>query len=273
MLECEAGFITPLVTQFWIIISAVIIFLILLLIASLSPRNKLRVETLQELRTLTPSAFEKAIATLLEDLGYRRVRVVGGPGDLARDISATNANDTPVTVQCKRHNKPVGSRDMQLFIGMLQTEYKGSSGIFVTTSNFTRHAWNLGKRHGVELWSGNYLADLLLKVRGQKNVIDKVSFNENVLEYKTKKENIEALLAQVKEYSKQIEETIGIIAPSVIEKDEFKMEFLPDGVHLRAKEGTEQIIKTAFERHLPNMPQNIRKIFEDLQEQLSKNRP
>jgi len=39
---------------------------------------KIRVETLQELMSSTPSRFERAMATLLGDLGYMHVRVTGG---------------------------------------------------------------------------------------------------------------------------------------------------------------------------------------------------
>ena len=48
---------------------------------------KIRVETLKALIALTPSKFERAMATLLEDLGYQKVRVTGGAGDLSRDIT------------------------------------------------------------------------------------------------------------------------------------------------------------------------------------------
>lgn len=48
---------------------------------------KIRVETLQELLLLTPSQFERAMATLLMDLGYGKVRVTGAAGDLSRDIA------------------------------------------------------------------------------------------------------------------------------------------------------------------------------------------
>ena len=40
----------------------------------------IRVSTIKELMNLSPSEFERAIATLLMDLGYRNVKVTGGAG-------------------------------------------------------------------------------------------------------------------------------------------------------------------------------------------------
>ncbi|RLI41792.1 hypothetical protein DRO64_07060 [Candidatus Bathyarchaeota archaeon] len=69
-----------------------------------------------------------------------------------------------VMVQCKSYsnqNHPVGSPEIQLFIGMLVTEYKADRGICVTTSYFTQPAMKLARKHGIEVWDGDRLADLL----------------------------------------------------------------------------------------------------------------
>jgi len=141
---------------------------ILLLIASSffrSPHQRLRASTLAELRRLSPRGFEEATASLLSDLGYSHARVMGGAGDLARDVSAIGPDSVPVTVQCKHYTKPVSSPNMQLFIGMLKTEYQGSRGIYATTSSYTAPARALGKRHGITLWDGNSLARLVVEAR------------------------------------------------------------------------------------------------------------
>ena len=128
-------------------------------------RRRARVKTIDELRSLTPRRFEEAVATLLSDIGYRNVKVTGRSGDRARDISATDLTGSAVTVQCKRYVSRVGSQDIQLFIGMLQTEYRGSKGIYVTTSEFTAPARELAKDYEVQLWDGNKLADLISRTR------------------------------------------------------------------------------------------------------------
>ncbi|MCD6538016.1 restriction endonuclease [Candidatus Bathyarchaeota archaeon] len=62
----------------------------------------IRVSTINELMNLSPSEFERAIAALLMDLGYRNVKVTGGAGDLGRDITCKDGNSRTVMVQCKR---------------------------------------------------------------------------------------------------------------------------------------------------------------------------
>jgi len=108
---------------------------------------RIRVETLQELISLSPSQFERAMATLLEDLGYRHVRVTGGSGDLARDIACEGPNGESIMIQCKKYrDKNVSSPEIQKFIGMMITEYKAEKGIFITTSDFTEPARKLAKK-------------------------------------------------------------------------------------------------------------------------------
>ena len=123
----------------------------------------IRVSTINELMNLSPSEFERAIATLLMDLGYRNVKVTGGAGDLERDITCKDKNGRTVMVQCKRYsqNHPVGSPEIQLFIGMLVTEHKADRGIYVTTSYLTQPAMKLARKHGIEVWDRDRLADLL----------------------------------------------------------------------------------------------------------------
>lgn len=133
---------------------------------------QIRVETLAELTALTPFQFERAMATLLADLGYRKVRVTGRSGDLARDIVCEDAEGDSIIVQCKRYtSQKVSSPDMQKFIGMMITEHKASRGIYITTSGFTKPAIELARRHNIELWDGAKLVNLLIeqKKRLQKN--------------------------------------------------------------------------------------------------------
>ena len=125
--------------------------------------NKIRVETLQQLTALTPIQFERAIATLLMDLGYKNVRITGGPRDLCRDIACEDIWGRRVMVQCKKYtNKKVGSSDLQKFIGMMR-EHEASKGIYITTSEFTEPAKRLAKKYNIELWDGAKLSTLLIE--------------------------------------------------------------------------------------------------------------
>lgn len=123
----------------------------------------LRVETIGELLALTASGFEEAIAQSLRDRGYRDVQRRGGPGDLGVDITCIDPSGENLAVQCKRYGPGnlVGSRDVQLFIGMIHTEHRVNRGLFITTSGFTQPARALAERNGIRLMDGLDLARVL----------------------------------------------------------------------------------------------------------------
>ncbi len=118
-----------------------------------------------ELLALTPVEFERAVAHLLQDLGYREVRHSGGPGDLAADITCRDSRGRTVIVQCKRYapGARIGSRDIQSFIGMLSVHHHADRGIFVTTSEFTPPAKKLANEHDVELIDAARLKELVAR--------------------------------------------------------------------------------------------------------------
>lgn len=125
--------------------------------------RRFSVTQFNELLALTPTEFERAVAHLLQDLGYREVRHAGGPGDLAADITCRDAKGRSVVIQCKRYapGARVGSRDIQAFIGMLSVHHQADRGIFVTTSEFTPPATKLARQHDVELIDATRLKELV----------------------------------------------------------------------------------------------------------------
>jgi restriction system protein len=122
--------------------------------------ERVRVESIAELLMLTATEFEEAIAQALRDHGYRHVRRRGGPGDLGVDITCVDPNGERLAIQCKRYapGNLVGSRELQLFIGMIHTEHDVDHGLYVTTSGFTAPARDLAARHGIRLLGGHDLA-------------------------------------------------------------------------------------------------------------------
>lgn len=125
--------------------------------------SRVRVKTLEQLKSLSPLEFERAMATLLEDMDFSEVRVTGGVGDLSRDITCKNLVGHSVMVQCKRYSEQkTSSPEIQKFIGMKTVEHKTDKGIFITTSSFTEPAKKLAEKHGIVLWDGDKLADLLI---------------------------------------------------------------------------------------------------------------
>jgi hypothetical protein len=122
-----------------------------------------------QLLMLSGAGFELAVADLLHDMGFRKVVVCGGAGDLAADIVGKDEHGRSFVAQCKRYDPShtVGSREIQLFIGMATTHHRAERPIFATTSRFTAPARKLADSHGIELLDGDRLASLLVQVRGE----------------------------------------------------------------------------------------------------------
>lgn len=127
----------------------------------------LEVRTLRELLALRPAAFEAAVATLARRLGYEHVRVVGRAGDYGVDVAGRDAEGRSVVIQCKRYapHYRVGSKEVQTFVGMATVHHHADIGIFVTTSSFTRHCFEIAERSRgrIQLLSGHDLARLLAR--------------------------------------------------------------------------------------------------------------
>jgi membrane protein implicated in regulation of membrane protease activity len=65
-------------------------------------RRRRRLRVLKGFLALSPGEFEQAVAELLRRMGYGRVRVVGGAGDLCADITCRDPAGRRAVVQCKR---------------------------------------------------------------------------------------------------------------------------------------------------------------------------
>jgi restriction system protein len=139
-----------------------------------SRKDRLLNLTLENLKAMTPKDFEYTVAEILRRLGYKDIKVIGGSGDLGVDILATSKDgNKKVAVQCKKYiTKKVTSPDIQLFIGMMVTEYKADKGLYVTTSYYTRDAYHLATKHKdkLEIWTGRTLAEILLRLQEQQPV-------------------------------------------------------------------------------------------------------
>jgi HJR/Mrr/RecB family endonuclease len=125
-------------------------------------RRRRRLRTLQGFLALSPAGFEEAVAALLRRLGYRRVKVVGGAGDLCADIVCRGRAGEVVIVQCKRYapGHHVGSAEVQRVIGMAFVHHHAARAILVTTSDFTPAARSLARGHHLELVNGRHLVEL-----------------------------------------------------------------------------------------------------------------
>jgi len=137
-----------------------------------SKHDRLLNLTLENLKAMSPKDFEYTTAEILRRLGYKDVKVIGRSGDLGVDILAYK-DGKKVAVQCKKYiTKKVTSPELQLFIGMMITEYKADKGLYVTTSYYTKDAYNLAMKHKdkLEIWTGRALAEILLRPQEQEPI-------------------------------------------------------------------------------------------------------
>jgi HJR/Mrr/RecB family endonuclease len=127
------------------------------------------IATMEGLRSISPSDFEKAVAEILEANGYHNAYVCGGSGDLAVDIRCEDDEGRKAAVQCKQYSeKPVGSREMQTFIGMLHGHHNIEVGLYVTTSRFTKPAADLAAQHAIQLIDGDELEDMAMTLEPER---------------------------------------------------------------------------------------------------------
>ncbi|MFH9353158.1 restriction endonuclease [Kitasatospora sp. NPDC017646] len=92
--------------------------------------------------TMSPKAFEHALADLCRRDGCTKVTVVGGAGDLAADVLATTPAGQRILIQAKRYGPRtfVGSQDVQKVNGTYRDVHRCDLAAVVTTSSFTKAA-------------------------------------------------------------------------------------------------------------------------------------
>lgn len=124
-------------------------------------------QELEDLLSLTPAEFEDAVGAILREIGFRRVKRVGGSGDLSVDLTCRDGDNRRIIVQCKRYqpSSKVGSVEVQKVLGMAKLHHKADQAVIVTTSSFTRPAMALAESHpDLMLVDGLMLAGLLARI-------------------------------------------------------------------------------------------------------------
>ena len=156
----------------WIIVGAAGAWFFLVYLPQGDRQRRLQhVRTLGDLLACTPHEFERRVGDILAETGYRSVTWVGGAGDLAADLTCRDQSGKTVVVQCKRYapGNQVGSPAIQQFIGMMAVHHKADKGVYVTTSEYSRPAIDLARRHGITLIGGRDLTDLVHKIQARQN--------------------------------------------------------------------------------------------------------
>jgi restriction system protein len=109
-------------------------------------RDALARELLQQVKTASPTFFERLVVDLLVKMGYGGTRkdagqAIGRSGDEGIDgiIKEDRLGLDIVYIQAKRWEAQVGRPEIQKFAGALQGQ-RARKGIFITTSSFSRDA-------------------------------------------------------------------------------------------------------------------------------------
>lgn len=135
-------------------------------------RQKLEADLLDMVYAQSPEFFERLVIQLLVKMGYggsiqEAGKAVGRSGDEGIDgvIKEDKLGLDIIYIQAKRWNfdNVVGRPEIQKFVGALAGQ-GAKKGIFITTSRFTREAWDYSPRNDtkVVLIDGKRLAELLI---------------------------------------------------------------------------------------------------------------
>jgi hypothetical protein len=122
-------------------------------------KNARSAHTLGALRTMDPKDFEYWSAGYFKDKGYRNIWVVPPGPDFGLDIQMTCPNGIKAIVQCKRYSAKhlVDRPVVQQTYGVMRL-LKARKCFIVTTSSFTRDAFELDQRKDIVLIDGATLA-------------------------------------------------------------------------------------------------------------------
>ena len=140
-----------------------------------------KVETLEALRAMDPSAFERLAQRLLREAGFTKVEVRGKSGDGGIDgvgVLRVNLVSFQVFFQCKRYKGSVGASEIRDFRGAMMG--RADKGLFITTGSFTSQASDEATRDGataIDLIDGERLCVLLKenKLGVATEMVEKVS--------------------------------------------------------------------------------------------------
>ncbi|MGB9799806.1 MAG: restriction endonuclease [Thermanaerothrix sp.] len=133
-------------------------------------RAQLAQDLLQTIKQCSANFFERLVVDLLVKMGYGgshrdAARAVGKSGDGGIDgiIDEDRLGLETIYIQAKHWDGPVGSPEIQKFVGALAGK-KAKKGVFITTSTFTQNAIDYVTKvdHKIVLIDGQRLAELMI---------------------------------------------------------------------------------------------------------------
>ncbi|MBN1867421.1 restriction endonuclease [Candidatus Sumerlaeota bacterium] len=133
-------------------------------------RSNLAADLLQNLKSCSPSFFERLVVDVIVKMGYGGTRKDagqaigrGGDGGIDGIVKEDKLGLDAIYIQAKRWENTVGRPEIQKFVGVLTGE-RARKGLFITTSDFSRDAREFVKHleTKVVLIDGETLADLMI---------------------------------------------------------------------------------------------------------------
>jgi restriction system protein len=133
-------------------------------------RANLQVDLIEQVKSASPSFFERLVVDLLLAMGYGGSRqdagrAIGKSGDGGIDgiIKEDKLGLDVIYIQAKRWEGTVGRPEVQKFAGALQG-HRAPKGVFITTSSFTREAEDYANALNTKviLINGAVLTDLMI---------------------------------------------------------------------------------------------------------------
>ena len=122
-------------------------------------------DVVKNLQSLSGTEFEQLLQRLFNAQGYVVV-LNGKSGDQGADLILTK-DGTRTVVQAKRYSHPVSNKAIQEAVAA-KAVFDCSFAMVVTTSNFTRGAFENGKANGVQMIWGKELKKLLREHLGEQ---------------------------------------------------------------------------------------------------------
>lgn len=131
--------------------------------------NELKDELLTAVMDMSPASFERMSLNLLLKMGYGNFKdsgkTTGNGADSGIDgiIMEDKLGFSLIYIQAKRWDlkNPVGRPEIQKFVGAISR--KGSKGLFITTTKFTKEAIEYANQQHIILIDGQKLTSLMIE--------------------------------------------------------------------------------------------------------------
>lgn len=123
--------------------------------------------SITDLQALSPTDFEKYVASLFRQKGYR-VKLRGSKGDLGVDLELTQPSGKRAIVQCKRYHNTIGPKIVRELYGTLVHE-QVAHAFLVTNANISDAGRTWAQHKPITLIDGETLVKIAASLAENEN--------------------------------------------------------------------------------------------------------